>query len=291
LALALLPATAFAQTDDPEFEPAFHASFLLGASWPVGTMNLHFDPGFMAAARGLYALSPMTRVGAQLGFYSFDSEPIPAERVDNEGIVSLSLVATARGRSGPYAPFALVGLGGYLSKDQFSDGRRWDGGMEFGVGLSLGVSEHFAAVVGTSFHMIFRGRKERRLLLVRRLPWVRFEAALVTGAGMSLDVAHPERLARSLLRLVDIAVHAVAGVEESGSDDRSDEYRQAQGERDDGELFLQTKTARCPDDRRRRRRRRGHAARQLQVGANDGGSRARYFPNLRIGCAEDLLYR
>jgi hypothetical protein len=38
----------------------------------------------------------MTRVGAQLGFYSFDSEPIPAERVDNEGIVALSLIGSAR---------------------------------------------------------------------------------------------------------------------------------------------------------------------------------------------------
>jgi len=158
LGLALVPAIGFAQqSEGGDFESAFHASFLFGGSWPGGSMNLHFDPGFMAAARGQLALSPMTRVGAQLGFYSFASEPIPAERIDNEGIVALSLIATARGRSGPYAPFALVGLGGYMTKDQFSDGRRWDGGLELGVGLSLGVSDYFAAVVGTSFHMIFRG--------------------------------------------------------------------------------------------------------------------------------------
>ena len=95
LALALVPAIGFAQqVEGGDFEPAFHASFLFGGSWPVGTMNDHFDPGFMAAARGQYALSPMTRVGAQLGFYSFLSEPIPAERIDNEGVVSLSLIAT-----------------------------------------------------------------------------------------------------------------------------------------------------------------------------------------------------
>jgi hypothetical protein len=140
-------------------EPADHylrASFMLGAGWPVGDMNVHFDPGFVAGARGEYTLSPMTRVGAQLAFHSFDHEPLPGT-VDNEGIIDLSLIAKAVGSWGAYDPFALIGLGAFVTKDQVSNGRRWDGGLQLGGGLGLEVSEHLTVLVGTSFYMVFRG--------------------------------------------------------------------------------------------------------------------------------------
>lgn len=153
-----MPAPLFGQVGaaQDEYERYFHATFFLGGGWPVGSMNVDFDPGLIGGARGEYALSPMTRVGAQIAFYSFDAEPV-AELVDNEGVINMSLIGKAIGTWGPYEPFALIGLGAYVTKDQVAEGRRWDGGLELGGGLGLEVSEHFSVLVGTSFHMVFRG--------------------------------------------------------------------------------------------------------------------------------------
>lgn len=144
-----------ATAETEAFTPMLYASFLFGGGWPVGAMNVILDPGFMAGVRGEYAVSPMTRVGAQLSFHSFDHEAPGV--ADNEGVINLSMIGKAVGEWGPYNPFALLGLGAYLSKDQVVGGRRWDGGIQFGGGFELEVSEHLSVQVGTAFHLVFRG--------------------------------------------------------------------------------------------------------------------------------------
>ena len=151
--------------DAAQSERYFRATFFFGAGWPVGDMNVHFDPGVTAGARAEYTLSPMTRVGAQIGFHSFDHEPLPGT-VDNEGIVELSLLAKAVGAWGPYDPFALIGLGAFHTKDQVATGRRWDGGLQLGGGLGLEVSEHLTVLVGTSVYVVFRGGENSNYLWV-----------------------------------------------------------------------------------------------------------------------------
>ncbi len=140
---------------DEAWVPTLFVAFFAGLDWPVGAMNVILDPGQTAGARAEYAVSPMTRVGAQLSFHSFDHEA-PGTG-DNEGAINLSAIGKAIGTWGPYSPYALLGLGAYVTKDQVAGGRRWDGGLQFGAGFELTVSERFAVLVGTGFHMVFRG--------------------------------------------------------------------------------------------------------------------------------------
>lgn len=148
-----LRAQEAAETD--EWAPALYVTFFTGINWPVGAMNVVLDPGMAAGARAEYEVSPMSRVGAELSFHAFDHEA--PGLADNEGAINLSALGKAQGEWGPYSPFALLGFGAYVTKDQIVGGRRWDGGLRFGAGLELTVSEHFAVMVGSGFHMVFRG--------------------------------------------------------------------------------------------------------------------------------------
>jgi len=138
--------------------PVLYLSVLLGGSWPVASMNVIYDPSFHAIARAELARGPFVRVGAQVSFHAFDAER-PGE-ADNEGVINLSLFGKALGELGPYRPFALLGVGAYVSKEKETSGRRWDGGMQFGAGFELPLSEHVSTVVGTGLHLVFRGGEQ-----------------------------------------------------------------------------------------------------------------------------------
>ncbi len=103
-------------------------------------------------------MNPFVRVGAQVSFHAFDAER-PGE-ADNEGVINLSLFGKALGELGPYRPFAVLGIGAYVSKETETSGRRWDGGMQFGAGFELPLSEHLSAVTGTALHLVFRGGEQ-----------------------------------------------------------------------------------------------------------------------------------
>jgi len=135
--------------------PVLYLAVLTGGSWPVASMNVIYDPSFQATARGELAVSPNLRLGAQVSFHSFDAER-PGE-ADNEGVVNLALFGKALGDVGPYRPFALLGVGAYVSKEKETGGRRWDGGMQFGAGFELPLSEYLSAVAGTGLHLVYRG--------------------------------------------------------------------------------------------------------------------------------------
>ncbi len=139
-----------------------YVSVFTGAGWPIGDMNVILDPGFVAGARGGYGLTPLVRVGAQLSFHSFDAER-PAV-ADNEGVILLSLFGKALGEWGPYQPFALFGLGAYVSKVEETAGRRWDGGVQVGAGLEYPASEHLGVATGLHFHMVLRGGEQNDYL-------------------------------------------------------------------------------------------------------------------------------
>jgi opacity protein-like surface antigen len=158
LLLLLAPVSARAQ-EDAEPPPRYlYLNLFLGAAWPVGNMNVYHDPGFVAGGRGEYAISPLVRVGGQLSFHSFDAERPGV--ADNEGVILMQAFAKALGEWGPYYPFALLGLGAYVSKERVTSGRRWDGGLQVGTGLEYPVTEHFAVNTGFSFHMVLRGGEE-----------------------------------------------------------------------------------------------------------------------------------
>lgn len=142
--------------------PVLYLSVLLGGSWPVASMNVIYDPSFHAIARAELARGPFVRVGAQVSFHAFDAER-PGE-ADNEGVINLSLFGKALGALGPYKPFALLGVGAYVSKEKETSGRRWDGGMQFGVGFELPLSEHVSTVVGSGLHLVFRGGEQNDYL-------------------------------------------------------------------------------------------------------------------------------
>lgn len=154
---------AHAQADEAvAYERALYVTLFTGAGWPIGDMNVILDPGFVAGGRGEYALTPLIRMGAQLSFHSFDSE-FPYV-TDNEGVILMSLFAKALGEWGPYQPFALFGLGAYVSKVAETAGRRWDGGVQVGAGLEYPVSEDFIAAGGFNFHMVLRGGEQNDYL-------------------------------------------------------------------------------------------------------------------------------
>ena len=154
-------AAAQEQGQDEEregYERAFYVSVLTGAGWPVGQLNVLQDPGFLGKGRVEYAFGdPKLRVGLELGYQAFDVE-FPGTS-DNEGILNLSLVVKALGTYGPYRPFALLGGGVYNSKSP-GGGRGWSGGFQLGGGLELPISEHFSAITGSGFHLVFRGEDE-----------------------------------------------------------------------------------------------------------------------------------
>ncbi|UCC71568.1 MAG: outer membrane beta-barrel protein [Gemmatimonadota bacterium] len=161
VALGLLIASqpAFAQEGAGEpFQRVLYVNLFLGANWPVGNMNVVLDPGTLAGGRGEFALSPQVRVGAQLSFHSFDAEF--ASTADNEGVIVMGVFAKGVGEWGPYQPFALWGLGAYVSKENETTGRRWDGGMQLGAGLEYPISEHFSATTGFGFHYVLRSGEQ-----------------------------------------------------------------------------------------------------------------------------------
>jgi hypothetical protein len=140
------------------FTPAIYVSLFTGGAWPISTMNTFLDPSFMAGGRAEYAFTPATRAGAQLSFHSFDAER--PGTADNEGVIVLSLFGRAIGEWGPYHPFALLGLGAYVSKVTETSGRRWDGGVQFGGGIEMEINRYLAALAGTGLHMVFRGGEQ-----------------------------------------------------------------------------------------------------------------------------------
>ncbi len=143
------------------FRRFVYVTIATGANWPVDDMNVAFDADVLFLTRGEYAFSPLKRVGAQLGFHSFDSEQ--ASTRDNAEIVSLSVFGKALGIWGPYRPFGLLGVGAYLSKQEDSS-RRLDGGFEIGGGIELPASSYLSATAGTGLHVVFRGDRLNDLL-------------------------------------------------------------------------------------------------------------------------------
>jgi hypothetical protein len=159
LLLALIATQpALAQEEAESFAQHIYVNVLLGANWPVGSMNVFLDPGFLAGGRAEYELKPLVRVGVQLSFHSFDAERPGTD--DNEGVIIMSFVGRALGEWGPYRPFALFGLGAYVSKERETSARRWDGGVQVGTGLEYPISEHFSANTGLGIHMVLRGSNE-----------------------------------------------------------------------------------------------------------------------------------
>jgi len=162
--LLLAPSAARAQqgADGPEgAEPQprhLYVNVFVGAGWPAGNMNVYHDPGLVAGGRGEYSISPLVRVGGQLSFHAFDAER--PGTTDNEGVIVMQAFAKALGQWGPYYPFALLGLGAYVSKERETSARRWDGGLQVGTGLEYPVTEHLAVNTGFSFHMVLRGGEE-----------------------------------------------------------------------------------------------------------------------------------
>ncbi len=153
LGFSLLARPAAAQE-----QTGLYVSAFTGGAWPVGGMNVIYDPSFMAGGRAELSLGPLVRAGVQLSFASFDAER--GADLDNEGVVNLSLYGKALGRWGPYQPFALLGVGAYVSKEIETSGRRWDGGVQFGGGFELPVSEYMSATVGTAIHAVLRGGEQ-----------------------------------------------------------------------------------------------------------------------------------
>jgi hypothetical protein len=153
---AAMPAIQASEAE--EFTPVLYFSVLAGANWPVGNMNVILDPSIATIARGEYAISPLVRIGAQFSYHAFDAERLSIN--DNEGIINLTLLAKALGQWGPYKPFALLGLGAYVSKVHETAGRRWDGGLQVGAGIELPVSEYMSAVTGTGLQAVLRGAEQ-----------------------------------------------------------------------------------------------------------------------------------
>ena len=143
---------------EQEHDLVLYLAVLTGASWPVASMNVIYDPSFLATARGELAVSPFVRLGAQVSFHAFDAER-PGE-ADNEGVINLALFGKALGDVGPYRPFALLGIGAYVSKEKETGTRRWDGGMQFGAGFELPLSEYVSALAGTGLHLVYRGGEQ-----------------------------------------------------------------------------------------------------------------------------------
>lgn len=159
LLLLFAPAAVRAQEEAEVYPRYLYVNVFLGAGWPIGNMNVYYDPGFVAGGRGEYMISPLVRVGGQLSFHSFDAERPGI--ADNEGVILMQAYAKALGQWGPYYPFALLGLGAYVSKEQETSARRWDGGLQVGTGIEYPVTEHFGVNTGFSFHMVLRGGEER----------------------------------------------------------------------------------------------------------------------------------
>ena len=154
----LVPSASLAQEDGEPPARYIYVNVFLGAGWPVGDMNVYLDPGIVAGGRGEYAVSPLVRVGGQLSFHAFDAER-PGD-ADNEGIILMQAFAKALGQWGPYYPFALMGLGAYGSKVRETSARRWDGGLQVGLGLEYPVTRNFSVNTGFSFHMVLRGGEQ-----------------------------------------------------------------------------------------------------------------------------------
>ena len=130
-----------------------HTEVFMGAGFPVGSMNLNFDPSFMVGIRGEFGISPNMRGGIEVSYHAFDSEGLTV--ADNQGVIGLSLLGKFLDEWGPYRPFALLGVGVYSSKED--DGkRRWDAGFQLGAGTELPVSEHLAVTVGSTLQVVPR---------------------------------------------------------------------------------------------------------------------------------------
>ncbi len=153
------PGLARAQQQAAEpFDRVVYVNLLLGANWPVGDTNVVFDPDWLTGGRIEYALTPLVRLGGQLSFHAFNAERGAA--ADNEGVIAMSAFAKALGVWGPYRPFALFGIGAYVSKQLETAGRRWDGGVQMGAGLEYPVAEHLSVTSGFGFHMVLRAGEQ-----------------------------------------------------------------------------------------------------------------------------------
>ncbi len=136
------------------FRRFVYVSVAAGANWPLGDMNVTFDPSFLFLGRVERTLSPSIRAGVNLSYHSFDSEL--AGTRDNGGVMNLSVYGKSLGTWGPYRPFVLAGVGGYWSKSQDSS-RRLDGGFQIGGGVELPANRHLSVTAATGLHVVFRG--------------------------------------------------------------------------------------------------------------------------------------
>ena len=142
-----------AEVERQPFERLLHAEVIMGAGFPVGSMNLNFDPSFMAGVRAEFGITPNMRAGIEASYHAFDSEGLTV--ADNQGVISLSLLGKFLDEWGPYTPFALLGVGAYNSKEEGGQ-RRWDAGFQLGAGTELPVSKYLAATIGSTLHVVPR---------------------------------------------------------------------------------------------------------------------------------------